>query len=116
MYLFNVFRAIRNTNINAKNLWPLTDKFSCKCTSLPPCVFNIETLIIDPVSDSAIELLGVPIYTSSSKLKQVYYAVLKSMISKKYSEIASYGKLGHRYIFNNAPTLVSVIRTLRLVL
>ena len=37
----------------------------------PPYVFSIDTMTIDPVSNSAIELLGIPTYTSSSKLKQV---------------------------------------------
>ena len=55
----------------------------------------------------------VPTYTSSSKLKQVYYAILKNMVFKTYGGIASYGKLSNFYTFNNVPVLVSVIRAWR---
>lgn len=82
----------------------------------PPCVFNTDTVTIEPISNSAIELLGIPTYTSSSKLKQVYYAIFKNLVSKIHGGIASYGKLSHWYTFNNISILVSVTRALRLVL
>lgn len=72
-----------------KNLQPLKDKFSHKCASLAPCVFSRKTMTAKPLSHSAIELLGVLTYISSSKLKKVYYAIIKNIVSKTYGGIAS---------------------------
>lgn len=66
----------------ARNLQSLKDKFPCQCASLAPCVFNTESMTTDSISNLAVELLGVPIYITSSKLKKFYHELNKNIVSK----------------------------------